>query len=94
MELHRGGSATRVTDLILRPACTGLRMLCFQGGWRDGWRGLILAGLYACYVFSKYAKLWELGLGAERRAPSAEEQAPCAEPAEPRAANGETPPGA
>jgi len=61
----------------------------------------MLAGLYACYVFRKYAKLWELGLGAECRVPGAAEQAqsvkrhaPCAEPAEPRAANRETPPGA
>jgi glycosyltransferase involved in cell wall biosynthesis len=59
-ELLRNGRSSHVADLIVRPAWTFLRMLLFQGGWRDGWRGLVLAGLYASYVFSKYAKLWEL----------------------------------
>ena len=64
-ELRQGGRSARVADLIGRPAWTFLRMLILQGGWREGWRGLILSGLYACYVFSKYAKLWELSTGAE-----------------------------
>jgi hypothetical protein len=47
-------------------------MLLVQRGWREGWRGVILSGLYACYVFSKYAKLWELR--ATSRGKTAEEQ--------------------
>jgi len=74
-ELQRSGRRARLADLIVRPAWTGFRMLCFQGGWRDGWRGLILAGLYASYVFSKYAKLWELAQSAKGKAHSAEPRA-------------------
>lgn len=59
-ELYRAGRLTRASDLTLRPLWTFLRMFLVQGGWREGWRGLVLSGLYASYVFSKYAKLWEL----------------------------------
>jgi glycosyltransferase involved in cell wall biosynthesis len=61
-ELHRAGRSTHLWDLVARPAWTFLRMLLLQGGWREGWRGLVLSGLYAAYAFSKYAKLWELEL--------------------------------
>jgi glycosyltransferase involved in cell wall biosynthesis len=60
-ELHRAGRSCRPPDLVLRPAWTFLRMYLLQSGWREGWRGLVLSGLYAGYAFSKYAKLWELG---------------------------------
>jgi glycosyltransferase involved in cell wall biosynthesis len=80
MELHHGGRTACVTDLLVRPAWTGLRMLCLQGGWRDGWRGLILAGLYASYVFSKYAKLWELAQGAKGMAQSGKDTGASREP--------------
>jgi glycosyltransferase involved in cell wall biosynthesis len=59
-ELHRAGRPACLRDLVLRPAWTFLRMLLVQGGWREGWRGLVLSGLYAAYAFSKYAKLWEM----------------------------------
>jgi glycosyltransferase involved in cell wall biosynthesis len=59
-ELKRAGRSLRMSDLLVRPVWTFLRMLCLQGGWREGWRGVILSGLYAAYAFSKYAKLWEL----------------------------------
>jgi (heptosyl)LPS beta-1,4-glucosyltransferase len=58
-ELRRDGRSVCLFDLIGRPAWTFVRMLLVQRGWREGWRGVILSGLYACYVFSKYAKLWE-----------------------------------
>jgi glycosyltransferase involved in cell wall biosynthesis len=61
-ELHRAGRSAHLWDLVARPAWTFLRMLLLQGGWREGWRGLVLSGLYAAYAFSKYAKLWELEL--------------------------------
>jgi glycosyltransferase involved in cell wall biosynthesis len=61
-ELHRAGRTCRLPDLTVRPAWTFLRMFVLQGGWREGWRGLVLSGLYAGYAFSKYAKLWELEL--------------------------------
>lgn len=59
-ELRRAGRSAHAWDLVGRPAWTFLRMFLLQGGWREGWRGLVLSGLYAGYAFSKYAKLWEL----------------------------------
>jgi glycosyltransferase involved in cell wall biosynthesis len=59
-ELQRTGRSAHSWDLVGRPAWTFLRMFLLQGGWREGWRGLVLSGLYASYAFSKYAKLWEL----------------------------------
>lgn len=59
-ELHRAGRSARRVDLLARPAWTFFRMLFLQRGWREGWRGLVLSGLYASYAFSKYAKLWEM----------------------------------
>jgi len=58
-ELFAAGCRTRVGDLTLRPVWTFLRMYLLQQGFLDGWRGLILAGLYACYTLAKYAYLWE-----------------------------------
>ena len=58
-ELFAAGCRTRVGDLTLRPVWTLLRMYLLQQGFLDGWRGLILAGLYACYTLAKYAYLWE-----------------------------------
>ena len=58
-ELLASGRRTRVRDLTLRPIWTFLRMYLLQGGFLDGWRGLLLAGLYACYTQAKYACLWE-----------------------------------
>lgn len=68
-ELRAANRPARIADLLGRPVWTFLRMLVLQGGWREGWRGLVLSGLSACYVFSKYAKLWELESG-EPRTPS------------------------
>jgi len=58
-ELFVAGRRCRLTDLTLRPTWTFLRMFVLQRGFLDGWRGLILAGLYACYTLVKYAALWE-----------------------------------
>ena len=60
-EMYAAGKRCHLTDLTLRPAWTFLRMYAFQLGFLDGWRGLLLAGLYACYTFAKYAALWERG---------------------------------
>jgi glycosyltransferase involved in cell wall biosynthesis len=62
-ELRAAGRRARLPDVVARPAWTFLRMVCLQGGWREGWRGVVLSGLYASYTFSKYAKLWELERG-------------------------------
>ena len=58
-ELYAAGRRVRLRDVTLRPGWTFLRMYLLQRGFIDGWRGLLLAGLYACYTFAKYAHLWE-----------------------------------
>jgi glycosyltransferase involved in cell wall biosynthesis len=64
-EMHAAGRRCRATDLLLRPVWTFLRMFVLQRGCLDGWRGLLLAGLYAGYTFAKYASLWERWAGWE-----------------------------
>ena len=46
--------------LVGSPVAMFLKIYVVQQGFRDGWHGLVLAGLYAYYTFLKYAKLWEL----------------------------------
>jgi glycosyltransferase involved in cell wall biosynthesis len=57
----RGGGAA---DLLLRPAWRFVRMYVLQRGFLDGWRGLVLAGLYAQYVFLRAARTRELRAAA------------------------------
>lgn len=59
-DLHRTGRSAHLPDLLARPLWTFFRMFVLRGGWQEGWRGLVLSGLYASYAFSKYAKLWEM----------------------------------
>ncbi len=46
-------------DLIFRPLFRFFKGFCLKGGFKDGYRGLIIAMLSATGVFFKYAKLWE-----------------------------------
>lgn len=62
-ELHQAGRQARLTDLLLRPPATFMRMYLLKGGIVDGLPGFILAGMSGTYVFVKYAKLWELNRG-------------------------------
>jgi glycosyltransferase involved in cell wall biosynthesis len=55
----RSGRRPRAGDLVLRPAGRFLSMYVVHGGFRDGWRGFLLAVLYAYYVFIRSAKVWE-----------------------------------
>jgi glycosyltransferase involved in cell wall biosynthesis len=55
------GRRAGVLDLTLRPLYTFFKMYVLKQGIRDGYHGLLLAGLYACYTYVKYAKLWEIG---------------------------------
>lgn len=57
----------RLADLILKPLGRFCTMYLVRGGFLDGWRGLVLAVLYAHYVFLRMAKAWEAGLGEERK---------------------------
>ncbi|MBI3004372.1 MAG: glycosyltransferase family 2 protein [Ignavibacteriales bacterium] len=51
--------AFRISQLLGRPLWTFFKMYFIQAGFRDGIQGLILCVLSSCYVFTKYAKLWE-----------------------------------
>ncbi len=55
--LQARGRRARVSDLVLRPFGRFLVFYVVKGGFRMGWRGLLLAALAAHYVRLKYAKL-------------------------------------
>lgn len=58
--LHARGRRARVADVVLRPAAHFAKCYVLKGGFRDGWRGLLLAYLGAHYVRMRYAKLLAL----------------------------------
>lgn len=49
-----------IIDLLIRPVFLFLKMYIFKRGFLDGIHGFILALFSSAYVFTKYAKLWEL----------------------------------
>jgi glycosyltransferase involved in cell wall biosynthesis len=55
----RRGRRVSVPALILKPLGRFLSMYILKRGFLDGWRGLVLAVLYAEYVFLRMAKAWE-----------------------------------
>jgi hypothetical protein len=57
------GERFRYRKLLLHPVGRFLRMFVVRQGFRDGWRGFLLAVIGAFYVFLKYAKLLELERG-------------------------------
>jgi glycosyltransferase involved in cell wall biosynthesis len=54
-----------VIKMILHPPATFLRMYILKQGFKEGFPGIILSGLYAFYTFVKYSKLWELNKNAK-----------------------------
>lgn len=62
--LQARGRRARVTDLVFRPLGRFLKFYVLKAGFRDGWRGFLLACLAAHYVQLRYAKLMALQ-GAE-----------------------------
>jgi glycosyltransferase involved in cell wall biosynthesis len=58
---HARGRRAGVADLLLRPAFRFFRAAVLQGGLAEGALGVTIAGLQACEVFQRYARLWELG---------------------------------
>jgi glycosyltransferase involved in cell wall biosynthesis len=59
-ELFAEGNRASVVHMIVRPWWTFIRMYLLKRGFLDGIQGFILCMLSAAYVFTKYAKLWEL----------------------------------
>lgn len=60
VEAGARGKRFRMSGLIVRPAWLFVKMYVLKRGFMDGMQGLILALLSSAYVFTKYAKLWEL----------------------------------
>ena len=58
-EWVKRGRRVRATDFVLRPAGRFLSMYILKLGCLDGVRGLLLACLYAYYVFIRSVKAWE-----------------------------------
>ena len=55
-----GGRPSRpLRDLVARPVGRFLGMYVARAGFLDGWRGFLLATLYAYYVLMRSAKIWE-----------------------------------
>ena len=60
-DLVRSGEGFSFDKMLIRPVWAFLRMYFFQRGFLDGVEGFMLCVLSSCYVFTKYAKLRELG---------------------------------
>ncbi len=58
-ELVEEGAAFSIAQVTIRPLWTFVRMYFLHRGFLDGIAGFILCVLSSCYVFTKYAKLWE-----------------------------------
>jgi (heptosyl)LPS beta-1,4-glucosyltransferase len=56
----KAGRKSGMSDLILRPVFLFLKMYILKRGFLDGKEGFLLAVFSANYVFTKYAKHWEL----------------------------------
>ena len=57
-QLYASDYRFHLTDLLGRPLFSFVKMYLLKRGFLDGVPGLILCVLSACYVFTKYAKLW------------------------------------
>ncbi len=55
----RRGRRVGVLGLLMKPLGRFFSMYILKRGFLDGWRGLVLAVLYAEYVFLRMAKAWE-----------------------------------
>ena len=58
-EWARGERRFHATQLVTAPLGRFLSMYVVHRGFLDGWRGFLLAVLYAYYVFIRSAKIWE-----------------------------------
>lgn len=65
-DMRAAGRKFHMADIILRPAFQFLKMYVVRLGFLDGIHGFILCVASSAYVFTKYAKLWELSRNATR----------------------------
>ena len=59
-ELQKQGKRARLDHLLLHPLFCFFRKYIIQFGFLDGIHGFVLCVLSSFYVFTKYAKLWEM----------------------------------
>lgn len=59
-DLQKAGKKFTISDIIVRPFFTFVKMYLVKRGFLDGIQGFILCVASSAYVFTKYAKLWEL----------------------------------
>ena len=59
----RRGRRGELMGLVTRPLGRFFSMYIVHRGFLDGWRGFVLAVLYAEYVFLRMAKVWETRRG-------------------------------
>ena len=62
-DMAASGRQFTLWDVTVRPVFQFIKMYLLRGGILDGREGLFLAVLSSAYVFTKYAKLWELTKG-------------------------------
>lgn len=65
-EMAARNESFSLSQLVFRPLWTFIRMYMIKLGFLDGIEGFILCVLSSCYVFTKYAKLWEAQQGPRK----------------------------
>lgn len=59
-DLQAAGKKFSLFDILVRPAFLFFKMYVLKRGFLDGIQGFFLCVVSSAYVFTKYAKLWEL----------------------------------
>jgi glycosyltransferase involved in cell wall biosynthesis len=59
-EIVKTGKTPGIAAIVVRPLFTFFKMYILRKGLLEGYHGLLLSALYACYTFAKYAKAREL----------------------------------
>lgn len=60
IQLQKKDRKVKLSDIVIRPVYMFIKMYFIRMGILDGIHGLVLAILSSTYVFTKYAKLWEI----------------------------------
>lgn len=63
-KMFAAGRRPHAHQILVTPVLEFLKMYVLQRGFLDGRAGLVVSGLTATYTLQKYAKLYELTLGA------------------------------
>jgi len=66
LQKRQEGVRFRRDQLVVRPAGAFVSRYFRQGGFKDGWQGLLMAGVWSVYVFRTYWKLRALQQGKSR----------------------------